>query len=348
MTVPLKVLVVNSAAPFIHGGAEELADHLTRQLNATDGVEAELLRIPFRWDPPEVILEEMLLNRRFELINVDRVIALKFPAYLIPHAHKTLWLLHQFRQAYDLADAGQGLPDSPLRRAIRAADRACFATSRKIFVNSPVTRDRLQRYNGVASEVLYPPVNDEVLFCGPAMEGEGLPYVFAGGRVALGKRQHLLIEAMASVATPGRLIVAGPPESADIAERLRATVARLGLEDRVELHLAFHPRARIAEWVKGARAAAYAPFDEDSLGYVTMEAFAAGKPVLTTTDSGGLLEIVGPETGIVVAAEPAALAEGLTRLLGDRAHAYALGQNARALWNAKAVSWAATIEKLLQ
>ena len=43
-----------------------------------------------------------MLNRNLRLYNVDRTIALKFPAYLIPHTEKTLWLLHQFRQAYDL------------------------------------------------------------------------------------------------------------------------------------------------------------------------------------------------------------------------------------------------------
>lgn len=348
MTAPLKILVVNSAAPFIHGGAEELAINLTRQLNARSNVEAELLRVPFRWDPPDVILEEVLLNRRFELINVDRVIALKFPAYLIPHPHKTLWLLHQFRQAYDLADAGEGLPDGDLRRAIRTADNVAFAACRKIFVNSPVTQRRLSHYNGFASEVLYPPLNDEELFTGPAADDEASPYIFAGGRVSRGKRQHLLVEAMAHAFVPGRLIIAGPPDTSADAEHLLALVERLGLQDRVELHLGFHPRAQIAQWVRGARAAAYLPVDEDSLGYVTMEAFAAGKGVLTTTDAGGLLEIVGPDTGLVVAPNADMLGRGLERLLGDRGLASRLGAAARAVWQARALTWSATIEKLLQ
>ena len=348
MTAPLKVLVLNSAAPFIRGGAEELADHLVRQLNARSGVEAELLRIPFRWDPPEVVLEEILLNRRFELINVDRVITLKFPAYLVPHPHKTLWLLHQFRQAYDLADAGEGLPDGPLRRAIRAADDAAFKTCRKIYVNSPVTQKRLSRYNNVASEVLYPPLNDADLFLAGPVPGADPPYIFAGGRISQGKRQHLLVEAMAAVRAPGRLVVAGPPDSAADAERLRDLVARLGLEDRVELHLGFHPRVRIAEWVRGAQAAAYIPYDEDSLGYVSMEAFAAGKAVLTTRDAGGLLVIVGPETGLIVESEPASLGRGLERLLAEPDFSRRLGAAAADLWRRRGLTWSATIEKLLR
>ena len=112
------------------------------------------------------------------------------------------------------------------------------------------------------------------------------------------------------------------------------------------LKLGFHPRADIAAWANGARACAYIPYDEDSLGYVTMEAFAAGKPVLTTRDSGGLLEIVGEETGAVTEPTPAALAEGLARL-NDPALAATRGAAAGALWAARGLTWARTIETLL-
>lgn len=344
----MKVLVVNNAAPFIRGGAEELADNLVRQLNATPGVESELLRIPFKWAPTERLIEEVLIHRRLRLVNVDRVIALKFPAYLVPHERKTLWLLHQFRQAYDLAEAGQGLSDEGLegdvKRVIRRADDECFAACQRIFVNSPVTQARLRRFNGVEAEVLYPPLNDAELFTG----GAAGDYVFAGGRVAPGKRQHLLIEAMARLKSPRlRLLIAGPAESEAYAAELRALVEANGLGDRVELQLGFHPRARIAGWMNGAAACAYIPFDEDSLGYVTMEAFAAGKPVLTTTDAGGLLEMVDAETGVVAAPDPDSLAAGLDALGQDPARLRQLGSAAKASWARRGLTWASTIERLL-
>jgi len=343
----MKVLVVNNAAPFIRGGAEELANNLVRQLNAVPGVEGELLRVPFRWDPAERLIDEILLNRNLRLYNVDRVIGLKFPAYLIPHSNKVLWLLHQFRQAYDLGDAGQGLADEGregiIKAAIRRADDALFASCRSIFVNSPTTQARLRRYNAVGSQVLYPPLNDPELFRGDEV-GD---YIFAGGRVAPGKRQHLLIEAMGTLKAPGRLIIAGPPESDAYAQDLRHRVQRLGLEQRVELNFGFHPRARIAQWVNGARACAYLPFDEDSLGYVTMEAFAAGKAVVTTTDSGGLLELVTEQTGLVSAPDPEALAASLGALWEDVGRAARLGRSAQAAWAAREISWPATIEQLL-
>ncbi len=123
----MKVLVVNNMAPFIRGGAEELADHLVANLQRTKGVSAELLRIPFSWEPYDRVIEEMMLCRMMELYWVDRVIALKFPAYLIPHSRKTLWLLHQYRQAYDLFDRGQShIPNDQrgnvVRDLVRSAD----------------------------------------------------------------------------------------------------------------------------------------------------------------------------------------------------------------------------------
>jgi hypothetical protein len=131
----MRVLVLNNAAPFIRGGAEELADQLVARLNAISGVEAELLRIPLRSEPAEGLIEQILLNQSLRLYQVDRVVALKFPAYLIPHPNKVLWLLHQFRQAYDLYEAGTSyLCEHPsgarIVQLVRNADRKSVEVQR--------------------------------------------------------------------------------------------------------------------------------------------------------------------------------------------------------------------------
>ena len=344
----MKVLIVNNAVPFIWGGAEELAANLAKALNGTKGVTAEILRVPFAWTPNERLIDEIFINKSMHLPNVDRMIGLKFPAYLMPHDHKTLWLLHQFRQAYDLRDAGQ----SPLGRdlaslsiveAIRRADNQCFAACKRIFTNSPVTQDRLRRYNKHDSEVLYPPLNDAELFRHGADGG----YIFAGGRVSPGKRQRLLIEAMQYAGRDVRLVIAGPPESDAEAQELKQLVERMNLADRVTLKFGFLPRQEIAELASNARACAYLPFDEDSLGYVTMEAFACGKAVLTTTDSGGLLEIVKHnQTGIVTEPTAEAIGAGLD-VLYEASAARRLGQAAGAEWVRRSLTWSTTVERLL-
>lgn len=344
----MKVLVLSTMVPFVRGGAEELCDHLVRHLRLRRGVQAEAMRIPFTWDPAEGLVEEMLIARSLSIFNADRLIPLKFPAYLAPHPDKVLWLLHQYRQAYDLYDAGRSnigadARGDALRSMIRNADDQAFRESRRIFTLSPTGADRLQRYNGFDAEILPQPLNDPELF--PGGEAEG--YVLASGRVGAGKRQHLLVRAMRHA--PGlRLVIAGPPDRPEDAEELRRLAAAEGVEDRVTLDLRFLPRAELARLVNGATAVAYLPFDEDSVGYVTMEAFHAGKPVVSTSDAGGVLEIVRDgETGIVCDPEPEALGAGLAALVAEPARASRLGRDARALLDARGITWPATIEKLL-
>src|SRR6185369_9522660 len=97
----MRVAVLNNWAPFVAGGAEHLADALVRKL-AEYGHEAMLVRLPFAWQPPAKVLDHMLAARCLRLPNVDRAVCLKFPAWFVPHENKVLWLVHQFRQAYDL------------------------------------------------------------------------------------------------------------------------------------------------------------------------------------------------------------------------------------------------------
>jgi glycosyltransferase involved in cell wall biosynthesis len=84
------------------------------------------------------------------------------------------------------------------------------------------------------------------------------------------------------------------------------------------------------------------------MGYVTMEAFSAGKSVITAYDSGGVLELVRHgETGLVTGADPRSLAEQLDRLAGDRTTAIEMGRAAKLLLDSKALSWEHTIARLL-
>jgi glycosyltransferase involved in cell wall biosynthesis len=343
----MRVLVLSTLVPFVHGGAEELYDHLILNLRRL-GMEAEGMRVPFTWDPADTLIDEMLIARSLRLSNVDRVIALKFPAYLIPWQDKVLWLLHQHRQAYDLLDTGQSnIPGdergAQILAAIRAGDALAFSEARRIHTNAPVTSRRLKHYNGFDSEVLRPPLNDPELFHG----GESGGYILATGRVNASKRQELMIRALRH-APAAHLVVAGPPDTPADAEALRRLAAEQGVEDRVTLDLRFLPRADLARLVNGAQAIAYLPYDEDSLGYCTMEAFQAAKPVITVTDSGGVLDIVRDgENGRVVEPLADALGEAMASLSGDPMRAYELGLAGRAAMAAEGLDWPTTIERLL-
>ncbi|QIE24846.1 glycosyltransferase family 4 protein [Caballeronia sp. SBC2] len=345
----MKVLIVNNMAPFVWGGAEELAVNLQKNLIIA-GHQSEVLRIPFQWEPATRIPQQMLMVRAFEMWNVDHVIALKFPAFYIRHPSKTLWLLHQYRQAYDLYDAGQtNLPPNQLgediRTLIRNADNETFTESKRIFTNSEVTRERLRKYNGFDATVLLPPINDPEFFVGKTT-GD---YIFAGGRINSMKRQNMLIEALRYAGPRVKLIIAGPADSIADGEQLKETVARLNLQDRVKLDIRFLPRETYAEYLTNAAAVAYLPFDEDSLGYVAMEAATAGKALITTSDSGGILGLVKHrETGWVAEPSPEALADAMNAVFVDSGLTRGYGASARALWHSFNIDWPTTVETLLR
>lgn len=344
----MKILIVTNMVPFVHGGAEELAFHLVKNLKLS-GHKAETVKIPFTWEPADKIIEEMLLCRNLRIGNHDRVIALKFPAYLIPSENKVFWLLHQYRQAYDLWDARQSnIPGDErgghIRNFIINADNIAFKEAKKIFTNSKTTSDRLKHYNNFESAVLPPPLNDPEIFTGEGGKGG---YIFAGGRVNSAKRQFLLIKAL-RYARKAKLIIAGPPDNDSEAETIRRLASEEGVKDRVKLDLRFLSRKEIAGYVNNSNAVAYLPFDEDSAGYVTMEAFQAGKPVITTVDSGGVLEIVkNDQSGWVAEPDPEQLGRAMSDALNNEKKTAGLGRNAKKILDSMGLNWDSTIERLI-
>ncbi|MDG5977184.1 glycosyltransferase family protein [Hydrogenophaga taeniospiralis CCUG 15921] len=343
----MKVLIVNNMAPFVWGGAEELAAHLQKNLIVA-GHDAEILRIPFQWEPPAKIPSQMLMVRAFELSNVDHVIALKFPAYLIRHPRKTLWLVHQYRQAYDLLDQGlSNLPSNEfgnaLQRVVQTADDESFLESRKIFSISEVTRQRLLQYNGADSIVLPPPINNKELFS-PGTSGG---YIFAGGRVNAMKRQHLLLEAMINSDKNVRLLIAGPPDTPADADRLTKLVSDNNLTDRVKLDLRFLPRKTYADYVNNSTAVACIPFNED-YGYVAIEAAAAAKPIIATSDSGGILSFAKHEvTGWVVDPNVDALASAMNTVFKNTERTREYGFAALQLMESQMNEWPQIVDRLV-
>ena len=82
----------------------------------------------------------------------------------------------------------------------------------------------------------------------------------------------------------------------------------------------------------------FPPFNED-YGFVTVEAFMCGKPVITCHDSGGPSELVRDgENGYVTAPTPEALAAAMRTLMDDRNLADADGRSRRARL-AAAMTW---------
>ena len=347
----MRVLIATVQVPFIRGGAEIHAEGLRDALRAA-GHETEILAIPFKWYPPEKILDHILACRLLDVsevagTRVDRLIGLRFPAYLIPHPNKVLWILHQHRTAYDLWD--HALSDlvyypngSQVRDTIEQADRKLIPEARAVFANSRNVAHRLKKFCDIDSTPLYhPPPNAEQFYSSAAED-----YLFFPSRLCIPKRQELALEALALTRNPVHLCFAGTSDHPDYADKLESLARKLKVQKRVEWLGNINEDEKSARYAK-ALAIVYPPIDED-YGYVTLEAMLASKPVITCRDSGGPLEFVeDQQTGVITAPTAEALAAGFDLLWENRKQAAAWGRAGRTRYESLNLSWANVIQKLL-
>jgi glycosyltransferase involved in cell wall biosynthesis len=161
------------------------------------------------------------------------------------------------------------------------------------------------------------------------------------------KRQHVAIEAMRHDRSDFHLVLAGKADASSYQRELEDLIGRYGLEDRVTL-LGWITEEEKARLMADAFTVLYLPIDEDSYGYVTLEAFHSAKPVLTFRDSGGIDELVEHEhNGLILEPTPEALAEGLERLWADRAAAREMGRAACQTLGRKRIDWDHVLDTLL-
>ena len=329
---------------FVRGGAEIFTDKLVAELNAR-GHDADLVTIPYQTWPNERLLTSGLMWRLVDLevdaeISAELVIATKYPSYLIQHSNKVVWLVHQLRQAYELdrTELGQldeSVFDHSIRQKIQAMDRVALGDARKLFATSRNVAERLRQSTGLEAQVLPHPPQDLAFRCDSYQ-----PFVLSVGRLDRRKRIDLLLEAATHEPELELVIVGEGPDR----ERLEELSAEPHLNGRVRF-AGNVPEAALAELYATCRVVYYAPIDED-FGMVPFEAFRSGKPVVTTTDSGGPLDIVRDgESGRVTDPHAAAVAAALKGLIADEATARAYGEVGRdAVEN---VNWDVSIDRLL-
>ncbi len=345
----MKVILVTSTAPYIYGGASALVDWLDEALQSR-GHEVETYRIPIV-DNPRELPSQMVGLRMWDFTgHGDRLIAIRTPSYLVKHHSKVVWFLHHYRPAYDLWSTYPSVADDPLgrefRRMLFAADDLALSECAHIFTNSVRVSARLRRYNGIDSEVLYPPLGERVTYNSGSV-GDAIVYV---SRVVPHKRQLLAVQALARTRTPVKLILAGrSEEGSDYAEQIYREIVRLDLIDRASfVNTVISEEAKL-RLMSNALGVVYIPFDEDSYGFVGLEAAAALKPIVTTYDSGGVIELV--ETGVNgIVTEPTAsdLATAFDLLYEDRQAAQQLGLAHKRQLDSLNISWDHAVARLLQ
>ncbi|MBA2567912.1 MAG: glycosyltransferase family 4 protein [Actinobacteria bacterium] len=214
-------------------------------------------------------------------------------------------------------------------RSVRRADR--------VLTGSELTkRDLIERYGIAEERIAVTPYGVDSIYSpeGPRHDGH---YALFVGAIQPRKDPLTALEALAMINGDLRLIVVGQEKLGG--ERVRETIGRLGLEERVEL--AGHvERDQLAALYRGA-ALLVAPSRYEGFGLTVLEAMASGTPVVAAR-AGAIPEVAGDAAVLVEPGDPVALAGGIERALADRERLVAAG-----LERAARYSWAETARQTL-
>jgi len=326
----VRIAVVTSSPPMVEGGHMVIARSLVQALRDA-GHAAEIVVTPqnrFGRQASAYIATWLTDVGSSDGQPIDQVISLRYPSYAVRHPNHVCWLNHTMREYYDLWDrfssrlSAPGLLKERVRRAaIHAADRYLLTRNvSRLFVQSRTIQHRLAIWPELRSTVLYPPAPQRAYRCDDYDD-----YVFMVSRLTPLKRADLLIEALAQPeAARIRAVIAGEGEERG---RLQQMIAQLGLTDRVTLAGGLDDN-ELLDHLARCRAVCFPPFAED-YGFVTAEAFASHKAVVTCRDSGGPAELVEDNvTGFIADSTPQSLAAALGRVMNDVTTARGMGEAA--------------------
>jgi glycosyltransferase involved in cell wall biosynthesis len=343
-----RVAVVTSHPPFVEGGHLVVARALVTALREA-GHAADLVLTPqnrFGRQAAAYLATWLTdLGVTADGAPIDQVISLRFPSYAVRHPVHVCWLNHRMREYYDLWPEFRAtlswkhrIKEGGRRALVHAVDRYLLTRNvRRVLAQSRTVQERLWRWGRIPAEVLYPPPPPRPYRC----DGYG-DYIFAVSRLVPLKRLDLLVEALARPeAAAVRCVIAGDgPERAALAR----LIGERGVGDRVAL-IGPVSETALVDHLARCRAVCF-PARAEDYGLVTVEAFAAAKPVVTCLDSGGPAElVVSGETGFVCAPTPDAVAVAVARLMADRVLAERMG--AAAARRVAALTWENTVARLM-
>jgi glycosyltransferase involved in cell wall biosynthesis len=343
-----RIAVVTSSPPMAEGGHLVIARSLIQALREA-GHDADLVITPQNRFGRQgaAYVATWLTDVGMGLGGpIDQVISLRYPSYAVRHERHVCWLNHTMREYYDLWPRFSGrlspqgrLKEGVRRRLIHAADRYLLTRNvHRLFTISARVKERLAMWPSLRATVLHPPAPQRAYRC----EEYG-DFVFLVSRLTPLKRADLVIEALAS--RDGACIRAVIAGEGDDRARLEQLAVQHGVSDRVTFAGAIG-EGGLVDYLARCRAVCFPPLDED-YGFVTAEAFASRKAVVTCADSGGPTELVEDGVhGFVVQPTPSALGARLRELMEDAALAERLGGQAHA--RGAALTWSDAVRRLTE
>jgi glycosyltransferase involved in cell wall biosynthesis len=214
----------------------------------------------------------------------------------------------------------------------RLVPRAARRSELILTVSEWTRRGILERYGVPADRVVVTPNGVDPSFGPDGPRPDREPYLLFVGAIQPRKDPEIAVRALAMLDKDMRLVMAGPDKLG--ADRVRATVADLGLTDRVRF-VGYVDRPHLADLYRGAACLVF-PSRFEGFGLPVLEAMACGTPVVASRAT-SIPEIAGDAAVLVEPGSAEALAEGVRTALAERDRLRAEG-----LVRVKAFSWTET------
>ncbi|MCX7823066.1 MAG: glycosyltransferase family 4 protein [Syntrophobacterales bacterium] len=359
-------VVAPSPVPFIIGGAEKLFWGLVRNINAYTSHIAELLKIPCRDDEFWSLMEGYRNFLNLDVSSYDLVISTKYPAWMVSHPQHHLYMQHPCRGVYELyqGPVDDTIPHPDLIPLLRLMRR--YAPSKELLpefferlfalpsktsipeevftLTSPFSRvvikwldsialhpSYIRSYSAISRTVAtregyFPEGISVKIFHHPSdlegfREGE-YRYLFTVSRLTALKRIDLLIKAFRRLDIDIPFFIAGTGGAEEFLRFIAEGDSRIHF-------LGFLNDGALINWYSNALFVPFVPYNED-YGLITVEAMHSAKAVLTTTDSGGVNELVSHgENGLSVEPTEESIAEAMAQLIGNREKTIEMGRRAK-------------------
>ena len=218
-----------------------------------------------------------------------------------------------------------GLDPYEARR--KALDARHIRAARHVVTHSRFTAAELRAHYGVESQVV--PLGVDTETYSPS-DGEREGFVLSVGGLHPLKGHQFVIEALATLPAPRpRLVVVG--DRGDLGPRLAHLARVRGVE--LEIRKAI-PQPQVVELYRRAGVMACAQIREP-FGLITLEAMAAGTPVVAVREGGLQETVTDARSGLLVERRAEAFGAALDRVLSDRA----LAERLRVAGRAEAEQW---------
>lgn len=329
-------VLVPLSAPGVTGGAERFYTGLKNALQQ-QGCVVEIVGFEVDESSFDNIKKAYEYFSKLKLDDFDLVISTKAPTYVVNHPNHVLYLVHTMRVFYDMFDETFPQANANLkaqREWIHAQDTTAFSRIKHCFSIGSEVSQRLIKWNNCKADVIHPPVDISGLYD----RGVG-DYFYMPGRLHAWKRVDLAIRAIQLSNLPMRLVISGTGEAELQLRKLAGSDPRIEFLGQVD-------DETLKRLYSEALAVPFLPIRED-YGYVTLEAFASGKPVITCSDSGEPARFVKDGvTGRISSPEPEDISRVFEQLWNDRQLAARMGRAGRE--SIAEMSWVNVARRLLQ